>query len=302
MIIDCHVHLNNYHEQVAISLEASLDKLLASMEEAGVGHALVLTSYLVSPHRPSAAEVVRAVERIPSLDVVTGISYNHYKERDLRELAEFLEAGLLKGLKLYPGYEHFYPHDRRLQVVYELAEEFDVLDIAAAADAVLSHLHELGHRRIGYLRGARPEETMGERHERWAAQLRSGGVDPATMPVSSATFDPDATIAAGRELLKRRDEITAVMCDDDVLAAGMAAAAREAGVDVPGELSITGFDDLDLARLTAPPLTTVRFHPEALGEAAFAMLHARLRGEEPESRVLPVELVVRGSTGPARSD
>lgn len=188
-------------------------------------------------------------------------------------------------------------------VVEAQSERFPylVLDIAAAADAVLSHLHELGHRRIGYLRGARPEETMGERHERWAAQLRSGGVDPATMPVSSATFDPDATIAAGRELLKRRDEITAVMCDDDVLAAGMAAAAREAGVDVPGELSITGFDDLDLARLTAPPLTTVRFHPEALGAAAFEMLHARLRGEEPESRVLPVELVVRGSTGPAPS-
>ena len=126
MIIDCHVHLNNYHEQVAISLEGSLDKLLASMEEAGVGHALVLTSYLVSPHRPSAAQVVRAVDRIPCLDVVAGISYEHYKQRDLRELAEFLQAGLVKGLKLYPGYEHFYPHDRRLQVVYELAEEFDV--------------------------------------------------------------------------------------------------------------------------------------------------------------------------------
>lgn len=126
MIIDCHVHLNNYHEQVAISLEGSLDKLLASMEEAGVGHALVLTSHLVSPHRPSAAQVVRAVDRIPCLDVVAGISYEHYKQRDLRELAEFLQAGLVKGLKLYPGYEHFYPHDRRLQVVYELAEEFDV--------------------------------------------------------------------------------------------------------------------------------------------------------------------------------
>lgn len=126
MIIDCHVHLNNYHEAIALSLDESLDKLQAAMAEAGVTFALVLTSYLVNPNRPSTAEVVRAIEDIENLGVVAGISYLHYKQRDLRELADFLQAGLVKGLKLYPGYEPFYPHDQRLQVVYELAEEFDV--------------------------------------------------------------------------------------------------------------------------------------------------------------------------------
>lgn len=126
MIIDCHVHLNNYHEQVAVRLDDSLHKLKAAMEENGVTHSLVLTSYLVNEHRPSAAQVVEAIANEPTLSVVAGISYNHYRQRDLRELADFLEAGLVKGLKLYPGYEPFYPHDRRLQVVYDLAEEFDV--------------------------------------------------------------------------------------------------------------------------------------------------------------------------------
>jgi predicted TIM-barrel fold metal-dependent hydrolase len=125
-IIDCHVHLNNYHEEVRVSLDESLEKLQSAMAEAGVGYSLVLTSYVVSPHRPSTAEVVRAIERIPSIGVVAGISYNHYREQDLRELAEFLGAGLVKGLKLYPGYEWFYPHDQRLRVVYDLAEEFGV--------------------------------------------------------------------------------------------------------------------------------------------------------------------------------
>lgn len=125
-IIDCHVHLNNYHEQVAISLEESLDRLQAAMSEAGVTYALVLTSYIVSPHRPSTAQVIKAIERVQNLGVVAGISYGSYKQRDLREMADFLEAGLVKGMKIYPGYEPFYPHDRRLQVVYELAEEFDV--------------------------------------------------------------------------------------------------------------------------------------------------------------------------------
>lgn len=126
MIIDCHVHLNNYHEQVEVSLTESLAKLQDAMAEANVHHALVLTSYLVSPNRPSTAQVVDAIAKVNNLSVVAGISFRHYKEKDLRELADMLKAGLVKGLKLYPGYEPFYPHDNRLKVVYELAEEFDV--------------------------------------------------------------------------------------------------------------------------------------------------------------------------------
>ncbi len=126
MIVDCHVHLNNYHEQIVVSLDESLDNLRAAMSDVGVDYSLVLTSYLVSPHRPSAAAVVKAIEDIPELGVVAGVSYTNYRQRDLRELADFLEHGLVKGLKLYPGYEPFYPHDTRLRVVYDLAEEFDV--------------------------------------------------------------------------------------------------------------------------------------------------------------------------------
>jgi predicted TIM-barrel fold metal-dependent hydrolase len=126
MIIDCHVHLNNYHEQETVALGTSLARLRNDMAAAGIDYALVLTSYLVSPHRPSTAEVVEAIAQIPELGVVAGISYTKYRQRDLRELADFLQQGLVRGLKLYPGYEPFYPHDKRLQVVYDLAEEFDV--------------------------------------------------------------------------------------------------------------------------------------------------------------------------------
>jgi uncharacterized protein len=126
MIIDCHVHLNNYHEEVEVSLDESLDRLQQAMEEAGVGYSLVLTSYKVSPHRPSTARVVEAIAKIDNIGVVAGVSYLNYRERDLRELADFLRDGLVRGLKLYPGYEPFYPHDPRMRVVYDLAEEFDV--------------------------------------------------------------------------------------------------------------------------------------------------------------------------------
>ncbi|HTK56957.1 MAG TPA: amidohydrolase family protein [Gemmatimonadales bacterium] len=126
MIIDCHTHLNNYHEHAAPGLAHSVARLRAAMAEAGIDYALVLTSYLVNDDRPSIRQVIEAIGDAPDLGVVAGISYLNYKERDLRELADDLRAGRVKGLKLYPGYEPFYPHDKRLKVVYDLAEEFDV--------------------------------------------------------------------------------------------------------------------------------------------------------------------------------
>jgi DNA-binding LacI/PurR family transcriptional regulator len=173
------------------------------------------------------------------------------------------------------------------------------LDVEAGADAALAHLHELGHRRIGYLRSAVGGSTFDRRHARWAAHLRAHGQDPAAQVVVSSRFDAASTIAAGQALLDHPDRPTAVLCDDDVLASGLMAAAARSGVAVPGELSVVGFDDLDLALLTTPPLTTVHFDAEALGAAAFELLHARLNGRRPRSRVLPTALVVRGSTGQA---
>jgi DNA-binding LacI/PurR family transcriptional regulator len=173
------------------------------------------------------------------------------------------------------------------------------LDVEAGTAAALDHLHELGHRRIGLLRSAVRGETFDRRHAVWAAHLRAYGEDPDDQVVVDSRFTAKASIAAGREWLARRGDSTAVLCDDDVIAAGLLAAAQAGGVDVPGELSVVGFDDLDLTRLTFPALTTVGTDPQGLGAAAFELLHARLQGRRPDNRVLPVELVVRDSTGPA---
>jgi uncharacterized protein len=126
MIIDVHTHLNNYHEDKVRSIDECLDSLEESMRKNGVDYSLVLTSYKVTPNRPSTREVVEKVADREHLSVVAGISYLHYKERDLREVADFLKSGVVKGLKLYPGYEPFYPYDKRCQVIYDLAMEFDV--------------------------------------------------------------------------------------------------------------------------------------------------------------------------------
>jgi uncharacterized protein len=126
MIIDVHTHLNNYHEEKSVSLDENLDRLRAAMERNGVDAACVLTSYKVGPNRPSTREVVHAVRDIRNLYVVAGVSYLNYRQADLREIAEYLGQGLVKGLKIYPGYEPYYPWDPRMRVVCDLCMEFDV--------------------------------------------------------------------------------------------------------------------------------------------------------------------------------
>jgi uncharacterized protein len=126
MIIDVHTHLNNYHEEKLVSVKDCLDNMQISMERNNVDYALVLTSYKVNEHRPSTKQVIEATADYQNIFVVAGISYLNYKEKDLREISDFLKDGMVKGLKLYPGYEPFYPHDKRCQVIYDLAVEYDV--------------------------------------------------------------------------------------------------------------------------------------------------------------------------------
>ncbi len=126
MIIDVHTHINNYHEDKVTSLEECLARLTDAMAANKVDYALVLSSYKVNKDRPSTRQVVEAIQGINNLGVVAGISYLNYNHRDIREIGEYLERGLVKGLKFYPGYEPFYPNDSRLKVWYEMAIEYDV--------------------------------------------------------------------------------------------------------------------------------------------------------------------------------
>jgi DNA-binding LacI/PurR family transcriptional regulator len=116
-----------------------------------------------------------------------------------------------------------------------------------------------------------------------------------------APVSVDGARAAADTLLALAEPPTAVFVDDDLMASGVYVAARERGVAIPGDLSVVGFDDVDLARVLNPPLTTVAADAEGLGAAAFRALFAVLSGEAVAAeQVLPVRLVVRGSTAPPR--
>jgi DNA-binding LacI/PurR family transcriptional regulator len=169
------------------------------------------------------------------------------------------------------------------------------LDVEAGVSAELDHLLELGHRRIGRLASAYPTDTFRARDARVREHLAAVGVDADALPVARTRFTLDDARVNALALLDEAP--TAILCDDDVLAAGVMLALGERGLRAPGDVSVAGFDDLDLARVL--DLTTVRVDGQALGATAVAALVSLIGGGTPPAEtVVPVELVIRGSTGP----
>ncbi|HWT21979.1 MAG TPA: LacI family DNA-binding transcriptional regulator [Solirubrobacteraceae bacterium] len=168
------------------------------------------------------------------------------------------------------------------------------LDVEGGTEAAIRHLLDLGHRRIGHLASAVEGSTF--RLRRRALEALAGDV-----PAARADFVPEQARDAALELLAAHPGLTAVFCDDDVLASGVYLAARRLGRRIPRDLSVVGFDDLDVARILDPPLTTVTADARELGRVAFELLAARLAGRRPRSRVLDVALTVRESTAPPDS-
>jgi DNA-binding LacI/PurR family transcriptional regulator len=173
-------------------------------------------------------------------------------------------------------------------------------DAEGGAAAAFEHFVEQGHRRIGHLAAAFDAPTFHLREAARRRVLAEAGLDPDAQPrVLTPIGIDDARDAAGALL---DEQPTAVFCDDDVIAAGLYLAARERGLGIPGDLSVIGFDDMDFARVLAPPLTTVALDAEQLGATAFELLEARMAGRRTRRRlVLPAELRVRGSTAPPQA-
>lgn len=165
-------------------------------------------------------------------------------------------------------------------------------DVAGGMRAIARHLTALGHRRIGHLAAA---------VDAWTFRVRGEALAPVTCRTTSA-INVTAARAAALTLLDRPDRPTALVCDDDLIAAGAYKAARHLGLDVPGDLSVTGFDDILVATALEPELTTIRLPAEALGARAMTALLERLDGHEPPHVSLPGELIVRGSTAAAPPD
>ncbi|HKC27980.1 MAG TPA: LacI family DNA-binding transcriptional regulator, partial [Jatrophihabitans sp.] len=172
-------------------------------------------------------------------------------------------------------------------------------DDAVAMEQAYNHLSSLGHERIGLVLG--PSDHVPSRRKLAAYEAAEQRAGRAAAPelVERSMFSLEGGQAAANRLVTHG--ATGVICASDPLALGAVRAVRRRGLQVPGDVSVVGFDDSAFMNCTDPPLTTVRQPIEAMGRAAVAMLASQMEGTAipAEELFFEPELVVRGSTGPA---
>ena len=168
---------------------------------------------------------------------------------------------------------------------------------AKAMATVVDHLIALGNRSVGFIGGDPSYEYVATRRTVWMNTLRHAGLEPG---LSASVVPEDAAgQAATARVLRAGARPTAIVYTSDMLALAGAGVARKLRLDVPGDVSITGFDDSPVSAVSSPPLTTARVDYAGFGEAAAALLLAEIEGATPP-RFEPAtpELIVRGSTAP----
>ena len=176
------------------------------------------------------------------------------------------------------------------------------IDNTRGARAIVQHLISHGHERVAIITGA-PRNIDG--HERllgYRAALRAASIKRDLRYEVRGSFTEDSGYKAARALLEIRPRPTAIFAANDSMAIGALSALREAGIAVPDDMAVAGFDDITIARFLNPPLTSVHVPIAELGERAMAKLITALRDKDRHVRrqdLLGTTLVIRSSCGPA---
>jgi LacI family transcriptional regulator len=189
-----------------------------------------------------------------------------------------------------------------------------VLDHHLAVQQALTHLHDLGHRRIAFMRGPRAIPDSDFRWEAIQQVAREIGlkldsnlvirIDSAgwSMKTGYHPMAPEIGFKPMQALLEKSRDFTAIFCFNDIAAIGAIRALKDAGLSVPGDVSVVGFDDIQSAAYSTPSLTTVRQPLLEMGKRGAQVLLERIANKDkeyPAEVVMAPELVVRESTGPA---
>jgi DNA-binding LacI/PurR family transcriptional regulator len=176
-------------------------------------------------------------------------------------------------------------------------------DDYGGARRAMGHLLELGHRRIGIVGSVVRPFAIEERMRGVRDALRDAGLAlDSTLVVEGDFFSSESGERSGHALLGLDEPPTAIFALNDRMAVGVLHAAQARGLFVPADLSVVGFDDIPIASMLTPTLTTVRQPGFALGQAAAAAIFGLLDGKAPEPpAVIPTEFIIRGTAGPPRA-
>ena len=173
------------------------------------------------------------------------------------------------------------------------------VDHVRGARLATRHLISLGHTRIAGLLGHQPYRSSKLRRKGWLAELEAAGLEPG--PATYTPWTPDGGYDAMKEIIKTSAEkFTAVFAANDLIAMGALLALHEAGIQVPDEVSVVGFDNMPEGRFFHPPLTTATSDFDIMARESLDILFARIRGTPGAvlRRVFRPEMMIRKSTGP----
>lgn len=176
---------------------------------------------------------------------------------------------------------------------------YTTLDEVAAAREAAQHLISLGHTRIGVIGGDPTHAASTARLTGYRQAFDEAGIVLADDLIETGMFTFDSGIEAGQRLLARSRPPTAILAQNDDMAVGAMMVAHEAGLRLPDDLSVVGFDDSEISRISWPPLTTVQQPVFAMARTATDMLLAELEGtDRPRKQAHGHRLIVRGSSVP----
>ena len=194
-------------------------------------------------------------------------------------------------------------HARIAPIDVARAGPYVAVDDRGAAFELIRHLIDLGHRRIGIIKG-HPDHGAGHwRYEGYLTAMRQYGLPIDDDLIVQGYFSFESGLEAGRKLLSLADRPTAIFAANDDMAAAVLHVAHDLSIDVPGQLSVAGFDDTPLSRHVWPPLTTVRQPVREMAKQATMQLIDRIRKRGQSQSTGPsamyCSLVIRESTGAA---
>jgi len=195
----------------------------------------------------------------------------------------------LEEYKLPLVFVDYYPANGKYSVVMS--------DNIAGGFQATQHLIDCGHRRITYLYSDQQHPSINERFQGYKMALEKANLDSIPVSDEGSTNRKGGYNAAQRLFAKRKD-VTAIFACNDAMAIGALQFLKEKGMKVPKDVSIVGFDDVEADLSLDPPLTTIRVQKEEMGIQAMRLLTEILRNNsaKPRKILVPVELIVRGST------
>ena len=254
-----------------------IDAFEASATEYGIDVIFTHTNY--DPKRLERC-IRRMVERnVDGIAVMT----SEVDEEALQSAPEHVPLVLMNQ----PAYKEKY---RNVPVEY-----------ATGFREALEHLRSLGHKDIGFIAGPRSISSAKRRHHEWTAAMKRLKLLVRKEWIVAGDMRVEGGERAMQELISLAARPTAVLTSNDLMAVGALQAASTAGLSIPDDISIVGFDDLPIASMVVPPLTSIQLPRREIADHAFSsLLQATRDGIRTECKVVHTKVVVRRSTGPVR--